>query len=120
MPAAKESTTNSVAKKALSKRASMSKGVSPPKGGKISKKSKVAAVEEKTVKKRPVMTFTKEEQMSVYIYRCLKKLHPEIGISKTAMDIVNSILLEVYRKISREAAMLSMKSNSQTLTSQDV
>ena len=65
-------------------------------------------------------TFSKEDSLQIYIFRCLKKVHPELGISKTAMMTQNSLLLDVYRKISRAAAQLSMSTKSLTLSGNDV
>ena len=62
----------------------------------------------------------------MYIFRVLKKVHPEVGISKTAMTTINSILLDVYRKIAKESSMLSQRTQrvkgqpGQTLSAKDV
>ncbi len=46
------------------------------------------------------------ETYSVYIYRVLKQVHPETGISKRSMSIMNSFINDVFEKISLEAAKL--------------
>ena len=69
-------------------------------------------------KKRPA--FSKEANLQLYIFRILKKVHPEVGISKTAMLTVNSIILDLYSKISRAAVQLSMSTKSQTLSANDI
>ena len=39
------------------------------------------------------------ETFSVYIYRVLKQVHPEIGISKKAMKIMNSFINDTFDKM---------------------
>ena len=46
------------------------------------------------------------ETYSVYIYRVLKQVHPETGISKRSMSIMNSFINNVFEKIALESAKL--------------
>ena len=46
------------------------------------------------------------ETYSVYIYRVLKQVHPETGISKRSMSIMNSFINDVFEKINTESAKL--------------
>jgi hypothetical protein len=39
------------------------------------------------------------ETYSVYIYRVLKQVHPETGISKRSMSIMNSFINDVFERI---------------------
>jgi histone H2B len=48
----------------------------------------------------------RQETYSVYIYRVLKQVHPEIGISKRSMSIMNSFINDIFEKISLESAKL--------------
>ena len=48
----------------------------------------------------------KAETYSVYIYRVLKQVHPETGISKRSMSIMNSFINDLFEKISGEASKL--------------
>ena len=58
-------------------------------------------------RKGPKRTFKKtSETYSVYIYRVLKQVHPETGISKRSMSIMNSFINDLFEKISGEAAKL--------------
>lgn len=43
------------------------------------------------------------ETYSVYIYRVLKQVHPETGISKRSMSIMNSFINDVFERINLEA-----------------
>ena len=62
------------------------------------------------VKKKPgrkaAFSKNKAETYSVYIYRVLKQVHPETGISKRSMSIMNSFINDLFEKISAEAAKL--------------
>ena len=46
------------------------------------------------------------ETYSVYIYRVLKQVHPETGISKRSMSIMNSFIHDIFEKIAGEAGKL--------------
>ena len=53
-----------------------------------------------------------------YLFRILKKAEPgEAGISKDAMTILNSILLQVYRKVTFNVTQLNM---GETMTGKDI
>ena len=53
-----------------------------------------------------------------YLFRILKKDEPEeAGISKDAMNMMNSILLQVYRKVTFNVAQLNM---GETMTGKDI
>jgi histone H2B len=60
------------------------------------------------------------ETYSVYIYRVLKQVHPETGISKRSMSIMNSFINDIFEKISLEAARLVRYNKKQTLSSREV
>ena len=70
--------------------------------------------------KRVKRTFDKLENFQLPLFRILKKAKPEMGISKEAMGILNSILLDVYRKVARSAAEFSKFGSKQTLDALDV
>ena len=60
------------------------------------------------------------ENYSVYIYRVLKQVHPETGISKRSMSIMNSYISDIFEKISGECAKLTRYNKKQTLSSREV
>ena len=83
------------------------------KSGKVSAKNtaKVQAVKPKNdtvVKKvdgvvKAKKVATGRVNLQIYIYRVLKQVHPEIGISSSSMSCLNSIAVEVYKKLARSA-----------------
>ena len=60
------------------------------------------------------------ETFSVYIYRVLKQVHPETGISKRSMQIMNSFISDIFEKIALEASKLVRYNKKHTLSSREV
>ena len=60
------------------------------------------------------------ETFSVYIYRVLKQVHPETGISKKSMSIMNSFIQDIFERILVEAGKLARYSKKSTLSSREV
>ena len=56
------------------------------------------------------------ESFSMYIYKVLKQVHPDTGVSKKAMSIMNSFVGDIYGRIAGEAANLAKK----TLSSREI
>ena len=69
---------------------------------------------------RKNMMKSKAETYSVYIYRVLKQVHPETGISKRSMSIMNSFINDIFEKISAEASKLVRYNKKQTLSSREI
>ena len=46
------------------------------------------------------------ETFSVYIYRVLKQVHPEVGVSKRSMHIMNSFIIDIFEKIALVSSKL--------------
>lgn len=57
---------------------------------------------------------------SSYIYKVLKALHPNMGISNKAMAIVNSFVADMLERIAQEAGRLSRYNHRRTMTSREV
>ena len=60
------------------------------------------------------------QSFSVYIYRVLKQVHPETGISKSSMSIMNSLINDIFEKIANESAKLVKYNKRHTLSSREV
>ena len=65
-------------------------------------------------KKRRVETF------SIYIYKVLKQVHPETGISKKAMNIMNSFINDTFERIAMESSKLVRYNKRRTLSSREI
>ncbi|TKR63540.1 hypothetical protein L596_027355 [Steinernema carpocapsae] len=73
----------------------------------------------KGVKGRPKKT-KKGIQFAVYIYRILKHIHKDIGMSNKAMAIMNSMVQDVFERISTETSQLVAFTKRSTITANDV
>ena len=61
-----------------------------------------------------------KQTYSSYIYKVLKQVHPETGISKKGMSIMNSFINDVFAQIAGEAGKLCTYNNKATLSSREV
>jgi histone H2B len=95
----------------------MGLGGMPPKAAKKAKKEKkpkVAGEKGKKKKKR------RTESYSIYIYKVLKQVHPDTGISTKGMSIMNSFISDIFDKIANEAGKLVRYNKKGTLTSREI
>ena len=60
------------------------------------------------------------ESYSIYIYKVLKQVHPDTGISKKSMSIMNSFIGDVFERIASEAGKLGKYAGRVTLSSREV
>ena len=60
------------------------------------------------------------ESYSTYIYKVLKQVHPDTGISNKAMSIMNSFINDVFEKIATEASRLARYNKKTTLSSREI
>ena len=63
---------------------------------------------------------SRTESYSSYIYKVLKQVHPETGISSKAMSIMNSFINDIFEKIASEAARLARYNKKPTITSREI
>ncbi|KAI5578409.1 hypothetical protein POPTR_008G030500v4 [Populus trichocarpa] len=77
-----------------------------PKEGAIDKKRKKA--------KKSVETY------KIYIFKVLKQVHPDIGISSKAMGIMNSFINDIFEKLAQEASRLARYNKKPTITSREI
>ena len=60
------------------------------------------------------------EAYSTYIYKVLKQVHPDTGISKRAMSIMNSFINDVFERLAFESGRLGRYNGKATLSSREV
>lgn len=63
---------------------------------------------------------TRNETFSVYIYKVLKQVHNDVGISKKSMNIMNSFINDIFEKIALEASKLVRYNKKHTLSAREV
>merc|ERR1711981_1480212 len=62
----------------------------------------------------------RRESFSIYIYKVLKQVHPDTGMSKKGMSVMNSFINDIFEKISTEAGKLVRYNKKKTLSSREV
>ena len=65
-------------------------------------------------RRKPVYTF------SIYIYKVLKQVHPDTGMSKKGMSIMNSFINDIFERVASEAGRLCKYNKKATLSSREV
>ena len=78
---------------------------------------KAAAVPKKAGGKR---RSKRTESYSSYIYKVLKQVHPDTGISKKGMSIMNSFINDIFGRIAGEAGKLATYNKKATLSSREI
>lgn len=92
----------------------------PPKAP-ASKGSKKAASKAKAVSTGQKKRHRKRrESYAIYIYKVLKQVHPDTGISSKAMNIMNSFVNDIFERIAAEASRLAHYNKRSTITSREI
>ena len=88
----------------------------PPVGSKGAKKAGKKAPSEKKGKRHR----RRKESYSIYIYKVMKQVHPDTGISSKAMGIMNSFVNDIFERIAGEASRLAHYNKKSTITSREI
>jgi len=92
----------------------------PPKtGGKASGK-KAVSKSKNIVKGEKKHRRKRKESYAVYIYKVLKQVHPDTGVSSKAMSIMNSFVNDIFERIAAEASRLAHYNKRTTITSREI
>ena len=80
---------------------------------------------EKSRKSMPKADKTKrrrkrKESYGIYIYKVLKQVHPDTGVSSKAMSIMNSFVNDIFERIAFEASQLAQYNKRSTITSREI
>ncbi|XP_050212790.1 histone H2B [Mercurialis annua] len=88
----------------------------PKAGKKLPKEGGAAAAGDKKKKrsKKSVETY------KIYIFKVLKQVHPDIGISSKAMGIMNSFINDIFEKLAQESSRLARYNKKPTITSREI
>eukprot|EP01097_Dermamoeba_algensis_P005609 TRINITY_DN3562_c0_g1_i1.p1 TRINITY_DN3562_c0_g1~~TRINITY_DN3562_c0_g1_i1.p1 ORF type:complete len:150 (-),score=51.17 TRINITY_DN3562_c0_g1_i1:265-714(-) len=111
MPKAKA--TKTVAHSAESKEGAPAKEKAPAKVSKVKKSSGEGGASKKHKKKN-------YSSYSSYIYKVLKQVHPDTGISNKAMNIMNSFVNDIFERIAGEAGKLARYNKKNTISSREI
>ena len=100
-----KATTTSSPRSQVTKKTSVGKSTKPP-------KSK-PDLSKKRHKKR-------KESYAIYIYKVLKQVHPDTGISSKAMSIMNSFVNDIFDRIANESSKLAAHNGRSTISSRKI
>lgn len=81
---------------------------------KAASKAKAVRTGDKKRKRR------RRESYAIYIYKVLKQVHPDTGISSKAMSIMNSFVNDIFERIAAEASRLAHYNRRSTITSREI
>ena len=62
----------------------------------------------------------RKESYAIYIYKVLKQVHPDTGISSKAMSIMNSFVNDVFERIAGESSRLAVYNKKSTISSREI
>ncbi|XP_030926262.1 probable histone H2B.3 [Quercus lobata] len=60
------------------------------------------------------------ETYKIYLFKVLKQVHPDIGISSKAMGIMNSFINDLFEKLARESSRLARYNKKPTIMSREI
>lgn len=55
-----------------------------------------------------------------FLYKVLKQIHPDTGISAKSMDVLNSLVSDVFERLASESGKLARASKRRTLTAREI
>lgn len=86
------------------------------------KKSKVLSkTHDKLAGGKPkVKKSRRNESYSLYIYKVLKQVHPDTGISGPAMSIMNTFVNDIFDRVAAEASKLAIYNKKSTIGSREI
>lgn len=96
-------------------KAPASAGKAPSEGAK-----KTSKAPSKSSEKKKSGSKVRKETYSTYIYRVLKQVHPDTGISNKAMAILNSFVQDIFERIATEASKLASYNKKSTISSREI
>uniref|UniRef100_UPI00398EFCE7 histone H2B 1.2-like n=1 Tax=Pristiophorus japonicus TaxID=55135 RepID=UPI00398EFCE7 len=65
-------------------------------------------------------TINLKSQNSIHIYKVMKQVHPDTGISSRAMDIMNSVVNDIFERIAGEASRLVHYNKRRIISSREI
>ncbi|XP_029957418.1 late histone H2B.L4-like [Salarias fasciatus] len=77
------------------------KSVPKPKGGKKKRRAR-------------------RQTYGLYVYKVLKQVHPDTGISSKAMSVMNSFVNDIFERIASEASRLAHYNKRCTISSREI
>ena len=90
--------------------------------GKVASKKgeKKAVTKTKPSGEKKTKRKARKESYSIYIYKVLKQVHPDTGISSKAMSIMNSFVNDIFERVATEASRLAHYNKKHTISSREI
>ena len=70
--------------------------------------------------KKKTRKTSKVDSYATYIYKVLKQVHPDRGISKKGMAVMNSFVSDIFERIVTEAGHLSRVNHKSTVGTREI
>jgi histone H3/H4 len=61
-----------------------------------------------------------KQTFGIYIYKVLRQVHTDTGISSKAMSIMNSFVNDIFERIANEASKLAHQNKKSTISSREI
>ncbi|NP_999721.1 histone H2B.2, sperm [Strongylocentrotus purpuratus] len=103
-------------RKGSPRRGSPSRKASPKRGGKGAKRAGKGGRRRNVVRRRR----RRRESYGIYIYKVLKQVHPDTGISSRGMSVMNSFVNDIFGRIAGEASRLTRANRRSTISSREI
>ncbi|VDP20992.1 unnamed protein product [Echinostoma caproni] len=62
----------------------------------------------------------RKKRNAIYIYKVLRQVHPDTGISSKANSIMNSFVNDIFERIASESSRLAHHNKRSTITSREI
>ncbi|XP_034390553.1 uncharacterized protein LOC117732052 [Cyclopterus lumpus] len=95
-------------------------GVMPEPTAKAPKKGSKKAVSKTVSKTGKKRRKSRKESYAIYVYKVMKQVHPDTGISSKAMGIMNCFVSDIFERIAGEASRLAHYNKRSTITSREI
>ncbi|XP_078407478.1 histone H2B 1/2-like [Cetorhinus maximus] len=84
------------------------------------KKGAKKALKKPSAKSGKKLRTLRKESYSIYIYKVMKQVHSDTGISSKAMSIMNSFVNNLFKRIVGEASRMAHCNKHSTISSREI
>ena len=63
---------------------------------------------------------SRKETFKIYIYKVLKQVHPDTGISSKSMSIMDSFVRDIFERVASQANTLARYNKKATISSREI
>ncbi|XP_070502817.1 histone H2B-like [Chironomus tepperi] len=70
--------------------------------------------------KKKTRKHKRKESFAIYIFKVLRQVHPDTGISSKAMSIMNSFVNDLFERLAGESSRLGQHNHRSTMSSREI